>query len=383
MDFAHLTAPQSAGMDPTLIAEIQRTVRTQVADGLTPGTQVVVARHGQVVVDLALGTARLASQTDVTPDTLFYSWSVAKPITAMAVHLLIERRKLCLDDPIAKVWPEFGKHGKERVSVRHVLAHRGGFPLTPPSLQWQQYADWDAAVHAMEDAPLAWQPGSAIQYHPLNFGWTLGEVVRRVDGRPIDQFAREEFFVPLGMDHSYLRLPSDKLEQTAELTAPESFVEAARAISAWNLPLFRQAVIPAAGLHTTARDMARFYQMMLNGGEWDGKRVLKPESIAQARKPSYTAGERDLEWNQPAHFGHGLHLGGYDESIWGGTRSTERTFGHNGWATNVSWADLDRDVLCIILNNGMLPDVENEARLRAVCDLVMDACRTFQPVSPR
>jgi CubicO group peptidase (beta-lactamase class C family) len=374
MDFTNLASPQSVGMDPTLIAEIQRTVRAQVQDGLTPGTQVVVARHGQVVVDLALGLARLSPPVVVTPQTLFYSWSVAKPISAMAIHLLIERGKLGLDDPIAKVWPEFGKHGKEVVTVRQVLAHRGGFPLTPPSLKWQQYADWNAAVCAMEETPLAWQPGSAIQYHPLNFGWVLGEVVRRVAGRPIEQFAREEFFVPLGMDHSYLRLPMEKLAQTAELTAPESFVDAARAIQAWNLPLLRQAVIPAAGLHTTARDMARFYQMMLNGGELDGKRVLKPETIVQARTPSYRAGERDLEWNQPAHFGHGLHLGGYDESIWGGPRSTERTFGHNGWATNATWADVDRDVLGVILNNGMQPDPENVNRLRAIADLVMDAC---------
>jgi CubicO group peptidase (beta-lactamase class C family) len=363
-------------MDPTLIAEVQRTVRAQIAEGLTPGTQVVVARHGKVVVDLALGIARLQTQTAVTAETLFYSWSVAKPITAMSIHLLIERGALRLDDRITMVWPEFGKHGKELVTVRHVLAHRGGFPLTPPSLPWHQYANWEAAVHAMEDAPLAWQPGSAIQYHALNFGWTLGEVVRRVDGRPIEQFAREEFFVPLGMDHSYLRLPADKLERTADLTAPESFADASRAIRAWNLPLIRQAVIPAAGLHTTARDMARFYQMMLNDGELDGKRVLTAESIERARTPSYKPGERDLEWNQPAHFGHGLHLGGYADSIWGGTRSSERTFGHDGWATNASWADLDRGVLCVILNNGMLPDAENNARLRAVCDLVLDACGT-------
>jgi CubicO group peptidase (beta-lactamase class C family) len=376
VDFTNLAAPQTAGMDPALIAEVQRTVRAQVAEGLTPGTQVVVARHGKVVVDLALGIARLDPQTAVTAETLFYSWSVAKPITAMAIHLLIERGALGLDDRITKVWPEFGKHGKEVVTVRHVLAHRGGFPLTPPSLPWHQYANWEAAVHAMEDAPLAWQPGSAIQYHALNFGWTLGEVVRRVDGRPIEQFAREEFFVPLGMDHSYLRLPADKLERTADLTAPESFADASRAIRAWNLPLIRQAVIPAAGLHTTARDMARFYQMMLNAGELDGKRVLKADSIERARTPSYKPGERDLEWNQPAHFGHGLHLGGHADSIWGGTRSTERTFGHDGWATNASWADLDRGVLCVILNNGMLPDAENNARLRAVCDLVLDACGT-------
>lgn len=375
MDFDNLASPQSVGMDPTLIAELQLTVRTQVADGLTPGTQVVVARHGKVVVDLALGLARVAPPVEVTSQTLFYSWSVAKPITAMAIHLLIERGKLGLDDPIAKYWPEFGQHGKEVVTVRQVLGHRGGFPLTPPSLQWYEYADWNAVVHAMEEAPLEWEPGSKIQYHAQNFGWVLGEVVRRVDGRPIDQFAREEFFMPLGMTHSYLRLPAVQLEQTAELSAPATFAEASQALQVWNLPLIRQAVMPAASLHTTARDMACFYQMMLNGGELDGKRVLNPKSIAQARTPTYVAGERDLQWNLPAHFGHGLHLGGFDYSLWGGTRSSERTFGHNGWATNVSFADIDRDMVAVILNNGMQPDLENLVRLREVTELVMDACQ--------
>ena len=374
MDFNNIATPESVGMDATMVAEIQRTVRTQVAEGLTPGTQVVVARHGKPVVDLALGLARKSPPVEVSPQTLFYSWSVAKPITAMAIHLLVERGKLGLDEPIVKLWPEFGKHGKEVVTVRQVLGHRSGFPLTPPTLQWHQYVDWNSVVHAMEEAPLDWEPGSAIQYHSLNFGWVLGEVVRRADGRPIAQFAREEFFVPLGMTHSYLALPTEELANTAELSAPESFIEAGRALQVWNLPQVRQAVMPAAGLHSTARDLARFYQMMLNGGELDGKRVLKAASIEQACTPTYVAGERERDNNRAAHFGHGLHLG-FGESDWGGARSSERTFGHNGWATNASFADIDRDVLVVILNNGMLPDPENSKRLQAVTELVLDACQ--------
>src|SRR5437667_11687778 len=126
-----LATPDSVGMDPRKIDDLQRQVKQQLATGLSPGTQVVVARHAQVVRDMALGMARADPPAPVTHDTLFYSWSVAKPVTAMAVHLLIERGQLALDDPLVKYWPEFGRHGKERVLVRHVLAHRAGFPLPP------------------------------------------------------------------------------------------------------------------------------------------------------------------------------------------------------------------------------------------------------------
>ncbi|MEP7199206.1 MAG: serine hydrolase domain-containing protein [Chloroflexota bacterium] len=374
MNFSDIASPQSVGMNADTLTDIQRIVTAQVADGLTLGTQLVVARHGQVVLDLALGTARREPATPVTHGTLFYSWSVVKPLTALCVYHLIECGQLALDDPLVKVWPEFGAHGKDGVTVRHVLSHRAGFPITPPTLKWYQYAEWETVMRALEETELTFAPGSAAQYHALTFGWALGEVVRRVDGRAIDAFMRDEIFAPLQMRDSYLKLPEAELGRAVELVAPESFNDGYQATRAWNLPLMRQAVIPAAGLHSTARDLARFYQAMLNGGELDGARVCAAESITQARAPSYTAGERERESNVPAHFGHGFHLGGYAESSWGGARSTARTFGHNGWATNAGWADPDLDVLCVFLNNGMLPDEANHQRLRAVCDLVWEAC---------
>jgi CubicO group peptidase (beta-lactamase class C family) len=197
--------------------------------------------------------------------------------------------------------------------------------------------------------------------------------VRRVDGRTIDEFMRAEIFAPLKLRDSFLKLPDAELPRTVELVAAEDFKEGQQATLAWNTSLIRQAVIPAAGLHTPARDLAKFYQAMLNGGELDGVRVWKAETVMQARTPSYPSGERERESNLPAHRSHGFDLGGYAESIWG-KRTTTRTFGHNGWATNVAFADPDLDVICIILNNGMQPDVKNHWRLRAITDVVWEAC---------
>jgi CubicO group peptidase (beta-lactamase class C family) len=369
-----LATPDSVGMDPRKIDDLQRQVKQQLATGLSPGTQVVVARHAQVVLDMALGMARADPPTPVTHDTLFYSWSVAKPVTAMAVHLLIERGQLALDDPLVKYWPEFGRHGKERVLVRHVLAHRAGFPLPPDSFPWYDYHDWDAAVRGMEDVTLKFEPGSAVQYHALTFGWALGELVRRVDGRRIEDFVQAEFFSPLQMCHTYLKLPEALLPCTVELSAPPEFTDGVQGAFVFNIPQMRMAVVPAAGLHTTARDMARFYQMLLNGGELDGARVLSPESILRSRTPSNLPGERERDSGEPSGRSYGFDLGYHGRRVWGGEQVNATTFGHNGWGTNATWADPERDALCVILNNGMQDDPLNDQRLRAICDLVLAAC---------
>ncbi|MBI4789447.1 MAG: beta-lactamase family protein [Chloroflexi bacterium] len=374
MDFEKLAAPESVGMDAAKIAELYEIVKSQVDEGLTPGIQVVVARHGQPVVDQAIGQARREPPTPVTTQTLFYSWSVVKPITALAIHLLAERGQLQLDDPIAAVWPEFGKHGKEGVTLRHVLTHRAGFPTTPERLDWTQLDNWETAVRAMEELELEWAPGTAVQYHELTFGWVLGEVVRRVDGRPIEVFVRDEFFIPLKMCDSHLKITPAELPRTVELVASDGFEQGAHAAHFFNLPVLRYSVIPAGGLHTTARDVARFYQMLLNGGRLNGAQVLKPASIAQAVAPSFKPGDRERNSNQPSHRAHGFDLGGYADCTWGGANSSPTTFGHNGFASNAAWADPERQLVCVILNNGMQADEVNHRRLRQISQLVLDAC---------
>ncbi len=374
MDSEKLAAPESVGMRADKLAELDHLVESQVAEGLSPAQSVVVLRRGECVFDKTIGAARRHPPTPATSRTLFYSWSVAKPVTTMAIHLLVERGQLELDTPIAQVWPGFAKNGKAGVTVRHVLTHRGGFPGKLQTLDWAHLEDWQAVVRAMENLQLEWEPGTAVQYHPLNFGWVLGEVVRRVDGRPIEVFARDEFFQPLGMCDSYLKITDGDLARTVELWAPETWSDGVQAAAMFNLPNVRRAVIPAAQLHTTARDVARFYQMLLNGGELNGKRVLAPESIARATTPSTKPGDCERDTGLPSHRAHGLDLGGYAECVWGGNYTSTRTFGHGGFATNTSFADPDHALVLVILNNGMQPDPANYVRRRKIADTVWAAC---------
>jgi CubicO group peptidase (beta-lactamase class C family) len=326
------------------------------------------------VVDCCVGLARREPPVRVTPHTLFFGWSVAKPVVAMAIHLLVERGLLALDDPVARVWPEFAQNGKEHVTIRHVLAHRGGFPQTPESIAWEKIEDWSTAVQAMQELRLEWEPGTAVQYHPLNYGWVLGEVVRRVDGRPVEVFAAQEFFVPLGMSDTYLKVGNAELERAVEMYAPDNFDDGVQMAAFFNLPLIRRAVIPASNIHTTARDFGRFYQMLLNGGELDRVRVLAPASIAQARMRSSRPGERERDHHKLSYRAHGFNLGGHADSSWGGEKSSPTTFGYNGNASNAAWADPERNLVCVILNNGLLPDEANDRRIGEISSLVLAAC---------
>jgi len=113
---------------------------------------------------------------------------------------------------------------------------------------------------------------------------------------------------------------------------------------------------------------------MLNGGTLDGARICDEDSVTRARTPSYNEGERELDTKFPAHFGYGFQLGGHGGSPWGGKRSSTRTFGHNGWATNMTFADLDCDVLCVFLNNGMIDDLDNYERMLSISSVVLEAC---------
>ncbi len=374
MDCEKTVLAASVGMKADKLAELDRLIESQVAAGFSPALSVAVLRRGQLVFSKTIGTARRHPPTPAGASTLFYSWSVAKPITTMAVHLLVQRGQLELDTPIAAVWPGFAKNGKAGVTVRHVLTHRGGFPGKMQRLDWKHLEDWSCTVRAMEELELEWEPGSAVQYHPLNFGWVLGELVRRVDTRPIEVFAREEFFQPLGMRDSYLKITDAELARTVELWAPESWPEGVQAAAMFNLPTVRRAVIPAAQLHTTACDVARFYQMLLNGGELDGVQVLQPESIARATTPSTRPGERERDTRLPSHRGQGLNLGGYADCAWGGERTSARTFGHNGFATNAAFADPDHALVVVILNSGMQPDPLNYSRNRELADAIWAAC---------
>ena len=324
--------------------------------------QVCVLRHGRVVLDRTFNCA---------PDSLFWLLSTSKPFVALLVHLLAERGELGLDEPVAAYWPEFGRNGKAGITVRQVLRHRAGVPVARSLLHDAlAMGDWARSIRQLEAARPRWPAGEVPAYHILSYGFILGELVRRVTGVGVDEFLRTEFLLPLELRDTYLGLPPEAWPRHVPMRGRS--VEARIRQGWFNRRAIRSAVIPAAGVSTTARDLARFYQTLLRGGA----PILKAETLAGARTPS-SDGERDRFLDRPIRWSEGFQLGGPDQERRNppmGRTSARETFGHNGSYTCLAWADPTRDLVFTYLTNTLRSDYEGPRHQRKVSDALLAAC---------
>jgi CubicO group peptidase (beta-lactamase class C family) len=325
--------------------------------------QLVVWRDGQPVIDDAIGCA---------PDALFWTFSAGKPFTALAVHLLAERGLLDLDEPLARHWPEFAANGKGAITVRHVLQHRSGlYAARGVLMDGLGMTDWERSVRAVESAQPKWPAGEGPAYQVVSYGFILGELVRRVTGGPIADFLTRELFTPLGLRDTYLGLPDVAWPRHVPIRGRGAMGRASAAF--FNRRAVRQSVVPAAGISTTARDLARFYRMVLGGGELDGVRVLRSETIAEACQPS-SDGEVDRVVKLPMRWSNAFQLGGTDSP--GRVRPIGRlspaAFGHNGSNCCIAWADPSRAVVFAYVTDLLLPGQDGTRHLAAVADAALE-----------
>jgi CubicO group peptidase (beta-lactamase class C family) len=329
--------------------------------------QLCVLRHGRVVLDRAFGCG---------PDALFWIFSASKPLVALLVHLLAERGELSLDDRVSRHWPQFGQRGKESVTVRQVLQHRSGLPVARSAARDAlAMTDWDRSVRRIEQASLSWPPGQVPAYHYISYGFILGELVRRVSGVGVADFLAAEFFGPLGLADIHLGLPDGLWSRRVPIRGRGP---AARISQVYvNRRVTRQAVIPAAGISTTARDLARFYQALLRGGELDGVRVLRAATIEQARLPS-SHGELDRFLKLPIRWSEGFQLGGPSPEPAAhrpmGRLTSPQAFGHNGSNCCIAWADPAQDLVFVYLTDRLTRGHEGASHQGRVGDAIIAAC---------
>ncbi|MDR7280239.1 serine hydrolase domain-containing protein [Catenuloplanes atrovinosus] len=256
-----------------------------LASGEETGAALTVIHDGAVAVELCGGWRDADRRVPWTPDTLVGVYSVGKPVAALCVLLLVARGRLGLDDPVALHWPAFGEAGKAAITVRQLLNHTAGlveFPAAPAGrpLTAADLADWDLLTSALAAAPPAWEPGTVAGEFALTYGHPLGELVRRVDGRTIGTFLREEIAVPWDLDLAF-GLSPDQIARCADLIPawssdpigePGSWRHRALATppgvtsaDVINGPLWRETEIPAVNLHSTATALARLYTHLLAG----------------------------------------------------------------------------------------------------------------------
>ncbi len=377
VDFSHEEDPKTVGIKREGLDTLVSLFKAQVdEEHLHPAAQLVILRRGQVVLDRAYGFGRRGRP--VSKDTPFYIFSASKPFTAMCVHKLIEEGRVELDAPVARYWPEFGCMGKETATIRHILLHQGGIPSPHMNRQVLSWPNWQAVCRLVAGYPAEFVPGSKTAYHLVNFGFILGEVVRRVSGSMINEYLMQHFQIPLGMRHSWMRIPATELPSSPRLVAKGKENRLASFI--FSIPAIRMALIPAASLHASARDMAIFYQMLLNKGVYAGRRILKPETVARALKVGYSGRDETLKCD--INWGLGIQLGGTIYKQEDGTPSslnnmghgsTLHTFGHFGLGTCMAWADPDAELVVTFTCNGVQDGPDANARWTALSDAVWQA----------
>lgn len=363
-DAARDTGTDAAGLERVL----------EVFDGLLenrthPGAQLTVRRAGRILLHAAGGTARPGEDGPaVTDRTLFLLFSATKPITALAIHMLAERGRLDLNAPVARYWPEFAQGGKEGATLVHVLSHQAGLPVGPKWLTWETWCDLDTVARAMAERQARWVPGTDVGYHAINYGWILGEVVRRVDGRTLGRFVADEITGPLGLADTYIGLPP---ERDAEVAHHVDLSNEFPFVADFNRPEVHAAQCGAAtGISTTA-DLTRFYTMLLRGGEIDGVRLVRPETVARATGVVVDM-QLDRTLKVPVRWALGFHLGGPSSAF--GRRSSKHTFGHSGHGSTTGWADPELDLAVAFFTNGVQSSLVNYMRMTRLADAVLAAC---------
>ena len=357
-------------MDPGALQKVENLFREQIEEGAHPGAALAVYRHGKQVLDLYGGVADSQSGKPVDHDTMFILYSATKPLAAACLHIMWEHGKLAWDDRVADHWPGFAHNGKAEITVRHILTHRGGFPDTPAELSWDKWQDWDFVVQAMERAAPIYEPGKIMAYHPRNFGWVIGELVRLIDGRPIRQFLQEEITGPLGMQDTYVGLPASLEDRVSKMHAMDDCDRPAM-VSTYNNPEVHQAVHPAGGGIATARDLARFYAMMAGGGSLDGARVFNNDTVTEITGLQLEGMDHTLE--RQVRRTLGLVLA--DSRMGSPGELTSNSFGHAGAGTSIGWADPESGLAMAYITNGFRAEESNTQRLSSISQAVRDACR--------
>jgi CubicO group peptidase (beta-lactamase class C family) len=323
--------------------KVTRVLERLVDSGEELGLQVAAYLDGELVIDAWAGPADEASGRMVDGDTLFPVFSSSKGPTATCIHILAERGKLFYDEPIAKYWPEFAAKGKQFATIRHALTHRVGVPNDPVAAQ-NDPTNWDAICAEIADTEPQWEPGTRTSYHGTTFGWILGEVLRRADGRPIERFLQEEVCVPLGIDSMFFGIPDAVESRVATL---KDDIPGNR--TRYNLPQFRRGVSPAGGGIMNARSLARMYAALANGGELDGVRVISADRLRIATELQTDA--IDGRFRQPIRKALGYWLGG--PGMTAAEAAGPNIFGHAGSGGSIGFADPERNYAFAFAKNAL------------------------------
>lgn len=348
------------------------------------GVQVAAYLNGELVADVWGGVADESTRIEVNGETLFPVFSVTKAVTAVALHIQVERGLVNYGVPIARYWPEFAAHGKDHATVYDALTHRLGVPMMPAGVTPELMCDWNWMVQQIADMRPIFEPGTKAAYQSYSFGWIIGEIVRRTDpkARSFSQFVIEEIATPLEITDLWLGLPAELEPRVATLkNASPTLPEGSRLMPPGVLAIaalppavgttqevysrtdVRRAVLPGSGAIMNARSVARFFAMLASLGELGGVRLL-----SQDRVRSFSIPRPPCDYDYVVGTPNNISIGGFHltapigdaepHRVMAPAGRGARTFGHIGAGGQIGWADPDSGLAVGILHNRLVRHYE-------------------------
>ena len=363
---ARAASPEGLDIDPNALEALFAKTQKVVSRYPLCAAQVAVARHGRLAAFRAFGSARCGGvEREVSEDTLFAIYSCTKAVVSAASWILIQRGKLALEDPVARHIPEFARHGKQGVTIEHLLTHTAGFPSE--RLQRKDWLDPVLRIERFADWRLEWEPGTRFTYHGDSTMWLLAELITRLSGLDYRDFVRERIFEPLGLSNFYIGLPRQEHPRVADVVqVGEAPTDEQRAGSPVDAPVMDQGLIDLGNLPenreiggaggggiATAADLALFYQGLLADAQDRGEGIWQPAMLADAWTPRFVD-LIDPMTKQKAMRGLGVVIAGEEGSFWRGIPEScsARSFGHMGAGGQVAWADPESGLSFAFCTNG-------------------------------
>jgi CubicO group peptidase (beta-lactamase class C family) len=376
---------------------VRSLLEEQFSQGLHIGAGVCVYHRGRVVADLWGGLADEDAKKPWERDTMAVSYSTTKGLTATCLHVLADRGLVDYQAPVSAYWPEFAKNGKEKITVYHVLTHQAGMAQVPEGMYGADLFDWERVIRGIEEEAPVWEPGTESGYHAVTFGFLVGEIVRRVSGKRIGQFLRDEICAPLGLRDMYIGAPADAEPRIAKLKnrmimsaemikqmqerlaaggemispltqramgmRPGQTMTGGEGDNVFDSPEGHQAEIPAANGVMTARDLARMYACLGNGGELDGVRLMSPERVAMMSKLQTRRPDKviivEVGWAL------GYMTGGIEGWPQG---PRESAFGHAGLGGSIGYCDPEIGLAFGFTTNALAMDLIGYGRTAALAE---------------
>jgi len=346
-------------------------IQSWIDEGHAPGAAVGIARNGCLLSPRGFGRMGLAADAaPLPPDAIFLTASVTKPVSCAAVALLIERGLLTLNTHVASILPAFGQHGKDQVTVHHLMTHTSGLPdMIPENIAYRQrQAPLDEFIARIYTLDLLFESGTDISYQSTGIA-ILGEIVRQITDKPLPVFLDEEIFEPLGMNDSSLGNHRIDVDRVALIDVPDAQLGEPWN---WNEAYWRGFGAPWGGMFATVADINSFTQKFLHNGLLGETRIFQPETItSMITDQTSSMPHIKAEVREKQSWGLGWRLNNPSTSFSVNTPPSSRAFGHYGATGTMVWADPETGLSCAVFTTK--PDFCESDAIRQCSDLVMDA----------